>query len=440
MPVAAALALLAGAAGVALQVAIAVAALDAEGGSVDPLSFVTGTHSGILLGARIGLGLAGMAAVLVAIRLARRSRPGVALAVGAAFGLGGLIAMAGMSHAAAFTSPIPAVVDVVHLVAASAWVGGLALLVGVTDFGGGSRLQAGVIGSLVPRFSALAIAAVAVIALTGVYADWVLTGNPLAIDTPYEVTLIAKVAVFLAALGLGATNLLDGGTGRGWGGGLAKRMAVELAIGVAVLAVAANLTSGSPDALDRPLGLAPAASTVTPGVAVSLDVLPGRPGPDRFGATIPAGSAQGVTATMILQRLDADQGIEPVPMRPEIAGSDAPAGAAVRFVGDVPLVADSRWDATIVVSDAAGRELGRRRFVFAVGATGLTEGQATPPVEPTAVLAMVFLALGALGIGFALAGGRFPRTTAAAGRLPVLGASCTGLVLGLAILVAGAPH
>ena len=103
-----------------------------------------------------------------------------------------------------------------------------------------------------PRFSALALVAVALVALTGVYADWVQTRDLLAFGTPYELNLLVKILLVALALAIGLLNYLDGGSDRRWLGGFSRRVLMELVLGVAVVVATANLTSGSPTGLDRP--------------------------------------------------------------------------------------------------------------------------------------------------------------------------------------------
>ena len=69
------------------------------------------------------------------------------------------------------------------MAAASIWLGGLVMLGALTDFGGGSRLEPGALRRVIPRFSALALVSVALIALTGIYADWVQTRDLLGFDS-----------------------------------------------------------------------------------------------------------------------------------------------------------------------------------------------------------------------------------------------------------------
>jgi putative copper export protein/methionine-rich copper-binding protein CopC len=432
-PLAAGWALVAGAAGCAILLAIAVASLSGSGGSTGIVAVMAGTRSGALLTARIVLGVVGGAAVLGLHRVGGANGPGRALALAGLAGFGGLALTAAGSHAAAFASPVPTVVDVVHLAAASIWLSGLGLLAALTDFGRGSRLAPGALRSIIPRFSALALVSVAAIALTGAYADWTLTRDPFSVGTPYQLSLAVKIAVFAAALALGALNYFDGGEERPGRGGLSRRLVAELVAGFAVLTIAANLTSGSPTALDRPVGIEPAASTAASGAELSLDLYPGRAGPNRFVTMGPAVETPGVVVEMVLQRLDAEEGTSRITMRPE------PVAAAPRFVADASLAESSRWDATIVTTDPVGTETGRQRFVFALDAAGVSEGRSVPPVDPAMLLAVLLLALGIAGLAFGLAGGVLPRTLPDASRPALIGAGTIGTLLGLAILVGAGP-
>lgn len=211
-------------------------------------------------------------------------------------------------------------------------------------------------------------------------------------------------------------------------------MLLELVLGVAVLTVAANLASGSPTAPERPVDIAPATSSVSSAEPVSLSVLPGRPGPNRFIAVMPTPPPEGTTTELVLLRLDTDQGTTRIPMRPE-PGSPTP-----RFVADASLPAGSRWDATVVATAPAGAEVVRQRFVLALDASGLSEGRATPPLDPALVVAGLLLALGVLALGYALAGGVLPHTLADASRPALLGASAVAIILGLAVIVVGGPR
>jgi copper transport protein len=358
----------------------------------------------------------------------------VALAIGGVTGLVGLALTALGGHASAFASPVPIVMDVVHMAAASIWLGGLVMLGALTDFGGGSRLEPGALGRVIPRFSALALVSVALIALTGVYADWVQTRDLLGFDTPYGLNLLVKILIFVLALTFGLANYLDGGREVGRRFGLSRRLLVELILGVAVLAVTANLTSGAPTSGDRPIEIAPAASSVTSAEPATLAILPGRPGPNRFVAAVPRAPAEGVVVELLLQRLDVDVGSARMTMRPDQSGS------TLQFVADASLPVGTRWDATVVATLPAGTELARQRFVFAVDGDGISEGRATPPLDPGVLAAILLLLLGIVGLGYTLAGGTLPRTLPDASRPAVIGASVAGVALGIAAILIGGPR
>ncbi len=401
----------------------------------DVAGFATGSRIGQLLTARL---LVGLVAGLVVLGLARvgwrRLGPLPILGIAGVAGVIGLVLTALGGHAAAYTSPVPVAMDIGHMAAGSVWLSGLVLLAALTDFGGQSRLAPGALGLVVPRFSALALVSVAVIALTGIYADWVQTGDPLAFTSAYEIDLLAKILVFVAALGVGLVNYLDGGRGVGGRLGLSRRLLVELILGVAVLAITANLTSGSPAGQDRPVAIAPAPSSVVSAQPVSLDLLPARPGPNRVGAGLTRPPIEGTVVELILQRLDADQGTSRITMQPDFSGPTP------RFVTDTTFPPGSRWDATVTATEPSGLEVARQRFVFAYDQTGLIEGRLAPPLDPFAVLALCLLALGVLAVSFAAAGGVLPRTLPDASRPALIGAGLTGIVLGCAALILGTPR
>src|SRR5262249_28517036 len=156
-----------------------------------------------LLIARAVLGLVG-AAVVVGLARWGRVRDAIVVAGSAGVASIGLIALAG--HAAAYASPVPVVVMGVHLVAAGTWVRGVLALADLAVFG--QRPRRAALRPLVPRFSALALVAVAIIGLTGLYGGWLETGDPLGDPGLYAFALRLKTLAFLGALGFGALNYL----------------------------------------------------------------------------------------------------------------------------------------------------------------------------------------------------------------------------------------
>ncbi|WP_103500500.1 MULTISPECIES: copper resistance protein CopC [unclassified Streptomyces] len=92
---------------------------------------------------------------------------------------------------------IPA--DMLHMVAAAAWLGGLATLLLLL-----SRGDASVSRRAVRRFSTLAMSSVTVLAVTGVYQSWRQVGSwDVLFSTSYGQLLVVKVALVALMLGVG---------------------------------------------------------------------------------------------------------------------------------------------------------------------------------------------------------------------------------------------
>jgi copper transport protein len=90
-----------------------------------------------------------------------------------------------------------ATLDALHLAAASAWVGGLAVL----TFAMLTRSSAADLGAVLPRWSRLAVVAVATVVITGTAQAWHQTGSLSALTgTAYGLLVLGKVAGLLAML------------------------------------------------------------------------------------------------------------------------------------------------------------------------------------------------------------------------------------------------
>jgi copper transport protein len=100
--------------------------------------------------------------------------------------------------------------DWLHLVAAGVWVGGIFQLALVLPKAAGalsSPARISLLARVIARFSALAVAATALLALTGIYNSWIhLTSVRDLITTPYGITLTVKIILFLLMMPLGAFN------------------------------------------------------------------------------------------------------------------------------------------------------------------------------------------------------------------------------------------
>jgi copper resistance protein D len=135
-------------------------------------------------------------------------RRGAALVLAVAF----VAALAFTGHAAAGEGAegvIHETADVLHLVAAAAWLGALLplaiVLRAAKDDGGASALAVARAATL--RFSTLGIASVGTVLATGVVNTWELVGSWTALfGTIYGRLLLVKIALFLAMLAIAAVN------------------------------------------------------------------------------------------------------------------------------------------------------------------------------------------------------------------------------------------
>ncbi len=201
------------------------------------------------------------AAVVLALAAARARRTSLSpstWAVLVASGVALFASSAGLSHAAARLDHVGwlLVLDTLHQLGASAWVGGLAHLAAIA-FGLG---PSGWPATVLTRFSTLALSSVALLVGAGLglslgYVD----GLGGLLGTSYGVMVLVKVVMLLGLLALGSANffvvrrLADGPPvplGR-----VQRFVEVELGLGLTVLFAAASLTS-LPPAIDLTEGRA----------------------------------------------------------------------------------------------------------------------------------------------------------------------------------------
>jgi putative copper resistance protein D len=185
------------------------------------------------------------------LRLSTGSRVGRGLFALVAAALLASLALTG--HAAAHKGPtgdVHRVVQAIHLLAGGAWLGGLLPLARVlaTARRTGSAAAIGWAGTIVNRFSRVGYWAVGLVLLSGIVNSVFLMGGFAAFPaTPYGRVLAAKIALVLLMVALAAVNrfriaprFAAGGDG-GPVGSLWRNVMAELALGLAVLALAALL-------------------------------------------------------------------------------------------------------------------------------------------------------------------------------------------------------
>ncbi len=193
--------------------------------------------------------------------------------------------------------------DMLHLLAASVWIGGLFLLLaGLTptlrDLTPRGRQT--VLGRAIPRFSALALVAWAVMGLTGLYSAWLQVGNLTALrDTSYGRWLIIKLLLLLPVFLLAAFNLLvvtrrirraseEGAAA--WSRLFIATITGEVLIVVLVLLAVSRLIGGAParDTLAQG-GVRTTIDLEADGQRGTLFITPGAAGPNHYRLELGSG-------------------------------------------------------------------------------------------------------------------------------------------------------
>ena len=259
-------------------------------------SALQATRFGRQFGRGIDVAAGFVVAAAVAFGLARRwPRAAAGVALPAAVLGAWTVAVPGLSGHASDPGRdwLTVVIDSLHVTAASIWIGGLAQLVVVAP-----HLLRGLSGdelnrarsAITRRFSAVAAACAAAIAVTGVArALWEVSSVSQVWRTGYGQALAAKTLLFAGALALGYRNrrALDRFAD------VRRRAMVELGLLGGVLAAVAVLTNLPPADLPALAAGAPAGGpAVIPLGAGKLAMWPGRAGPNWVVLTDDAGADQ----------------------------------------------------------------------------------------------------------------------------------------------------
>lgn len=231
-------------------------------------------------------------------------RPGAALLRWAAVLLGSGFAatLAWAGHAAAaqgVEGDVNAASDVLHLVAASAWLGALLPLALLYARAGsdGSWLDAA--RAATRRFSLLGITAVATLLVTGIVNSWFLVGGiPGLLGTLYGRLLLVKLLLFAAMVGVAAVNrqrltpqLNDSAAPAVALRRLRRNALIETTLGLGILLVVGALGTEPPGAHlppDWPLPF-----------RIALDAFPPSPALDREAVLYAVGMAAGLAALVV---------------------------------------------------------------------------------------------------------------------------------------------
>ncbi|MBD0290296.1 MAG: CopD family protein [Thermoleophilia bacterium] len=277
----AALALLA----IPLQGAAATASGLREGFRWDVVESVAGTRFGKVELVRVGLALVLLALALVLGRAKGGARE--AAQAGAAVAAAGLVATPPFAGHATVEGAVAVLADIAHVVAASAWVGGLAFVVLALRFALEERWALAT--RSVPRFSTMAVVAVALLLAGGITNGYLQVRSWRGLwETEYGLLLLAKIALVVPLLGLGAFNnrfvvprLRAGVAQPRERRRFLQAAGVELAIMVAIVGVTAVLVNAAPakNTLESHGGRTTALVDLG-GIEAHLAVEPGTPGPN----------------------------------------------------------------------------------------------------------------------------------------------------------------
>ena len=389
--------------------------VDAAAAAGTSLPGAIGSPMGDLLGTRRGaywlvrVGLAVVLALLLDIGLdrARRPVPPVVWWGGVALIATMLLTVSLTSHSAAVSTGagLAIAVDWVHLSAAAIWVGGLvfllfALLPALGPVGGPGRTR--LLADLVPRFSTVAAASVAIIFVTGAFQTWRLLDRLGDItEIRWGKALLLKIALALVLVGLGAFNLLvvrprltayarrmDRGT-RELAATLRARfrraVLTEVLVAAVVVLVAGVLTGVPPDTgarLSGPEG--PFRPFVleqsTEGLEGRLVLSPGRIGNNRFDLSLTreggGAIAEGTSAVLRITTLDQETGTTEVPLEPLSPGRFTAAGAYLSTVG--------LWEIAAVVRRPGSDDVVLPFVLSLTEATGQPQVEENRPAAPLA--------------------------------------------------------
>ena len=327
------------------------------------------------------------------------------------------------SHGAALLSGayLGVAADWVHFLGVAAWIGGLLSVVFVLPVAVHASQATGdrVLARAVTRFSTLAMAAVAVIVVTGTFQAWLEVGSwEGLVQSAYGLSVTAKIVLLVFMLALAAFNLLivRPGLARMAAGGssaaasaLARRFAFavrgEVVLGVAILIAAAVLTGLAParEELARRSGdlqVGPVDRQVdASGLTARIQVNPAVLGINRLAVQLPGVDPSQVERVQLtFTYLDAELGSQPVVLSQSATAPDT-------WQTTSPLLSQAgTWQAELLVR-RTGQDDARTAIRFLVaGPGGAPQGSSAAsgayPLLPSPLVSLAY-ALIAAGVAVA---------------------------------------
>jgi putative copper export protein len=393
------------------------------------------TALGILMSTSVGQVLAGkacLAIVLVGVLVAYRygtDRPSWLpwLAPVLAFLL--LISDALVSHSAATVEGTSLAIgaQLVHLCGIALWLGGLG------DFATlfWSRVShepsaATELARAIPVFSVLAVGAVGLLTVSGLYLAQLHLGSvEQLLSTPYGRTLLAKLAVVALMLGLGGYHQfiahprlvasLDRSDGRRQlvCQGFKRTLRIEAALGLLALLLASSLgTTSPPSDVPAAAGATFRQAHTADDAQLVVEVWPLRPGPNTVRVAVTDRHGHALTdATAALLQLQAE-GSDTAPLALTF-DREAP-GAFVKK--DTVLGIEGRWKGQVTVQRRGAYDLHDR---FELVLTSQTDPRAAPPSAAGIGTVTALAYLGIVGATLCLLLMSMRRLTAARQRIAV---------------------
>lgn len=283
-----------------------------------------------------------LAAAVVALFVAHRSKRAIALAAAAVAAVAAIVVHVASGHAAAgsWASGLTVTAQSVHFAAAGVWFGGLAaLLAGLRGAAPAARTKA------VRRFSAVALGAVLAVAATGLLravdelSDFGQLGS-----TGYGRAVVAKVLLLALIVALASRNRRRNVAEAGRDPGPLRRTSrAELGLAVGALATAAILGTLAPP-VATPASASPAGLSAK-SMGGRLSTASPEPGPNTFTLR-PEKPQAATTASLRFTPLD-DPGVgsTTLALRRTPSGQYEGAGDNLRFAG--------RWQVVARVGSAA---------------------------------------------------------------------------------------
>ena len=344
-----------------------------------------------------------------------------------------------IAHASAQTTgrTVAIMNDVLHLLAAAVWVGGLmlfptVLLPAIRNLSGSDRRR--ILSRALPRFSTIALIAWTTMTLSGVYSAWLQVGSLDALlDTDYGNALLVKLALLVPILMLASFNLvvvtrrLSRHTNHvaTWTRRFAITVGTEAAIAVLVLLVVGTLTAQAPARESLTSTPDPLQIELTGGERdASLSIAPGTPGPNTFELTIGGEPlSHSIEVLLRVESSDQDTGEK------ELAFEHA-SGNTYTYTGSELSLA-GQWDFELIVRPPDAFEW--RAFATAMldMDTGV-DGSTMPSWVFSAASGVAGIALTFVGLTSVIGGWRSPRRTS---RLSIVATGALALIVGAAMLL-----